>query len=392
MTVKYDEITNRIVNLASSLVQIPSRGDQDSVSKIINFISNWMSNHGLLVNNLYDKKGEMVGVYSVLNSSVQGPILCLNACLDTAPFGDESRWKFPPISGKINKGRLYGRGAADSKIAVSLFANLAIELIEANKIKRGKLYILFDGDEHTGNFGGIKSFLGTVPEPPDAVVVGYPGNYGIVVGARGFLRAKVYTFGITAHSGSKSNKGFNAIIKMANLIRAIYERPLPEENDSDFSFGPKVSVTKIAGGEGFSQIPDMCSCNIDFRLTPNINAKNAIDWLESIFNYIDKEYPSPRATQIETMETWPAYRLPDSHPIVTAFIKAAEKAFLRKLPPVVCGPSNIGNFLTSKGIPTICGFGVTYKNIHASGEYIEIDSIPPVYKTYNDAILTFLEE
>ena len=35
-----------------------------------------------------------------------------------------------------------------------------------------------------------------------------------------------------------------------------------------FSFGPKVTVTEIGGGEGFSQVPDRASCSLDMRLTP----------------------------------------------------------------------------------------------------------------------------
>jgi succinyl-diaminopimelate desuccinylase len=42
-----------------------------------------------------------------------GSRFVLDACLDTAPFGDEAAWTYPPASGVIADGWLHGRGSAD---------------------------------------------------------------------------------------------------------------------------------------------------------------------------------------------------------------------------------------------------------------------------------------
>ncbi|MDQ3814452.1 MAG: M20 family metallopeptidase [Armatimonadota bacterium] len=375
-----------IVDLTSKLVRIPSRAGLDPVDKILDFLSHWLAQRHLPVHRLRSPTGADVGLYLRLRSDEPGPALCLNACLDTAPFGDAEAWHYPPASGVIEDGRLHGRGAADSKIAVAIFSHLAAAFQHTQRLPRGELYIVFDADEHTGDFQGIKSFLKVTPRRPAAVLIGYPGNDKLVAGSRGFLRAEITVYGLGAHSGSSHNPGFNAILKMAHLIQSLHSRPLPQEEDPAFKMGPKVTVTEVQGGEGFSLIPDRCDCKVDFRLTPHVDKKIAAQWIESVVHQTDAEHPGTKPTHIDCKESWPAYRVPAAHPLVQQFLEAAQEVFGRDIPPVVSGPSNIGNYLASKNIPALSGFGVSYANIHAPDESVEIETIAPVYEVYRRAI------
>jgi succinyl-diaminopimelate desuccinylase len=375
-------VKESIVNLASELVRIPSRAGIDPNEKIIDFLSDWLAQRHFQVNRLHSTSGADVGLYLHLRSNKPGPVVCLNACLDTAPFGNEDAWHYPPTTGVIEKGRLYGRGSADSKIAVAIFSYLATAFQATEKLLNGELYIVFDADEHTGEFHSFKSLLGIVERRPDVVLIGYPGNDKLVVGSRGFLRADITVYGLSAHSGSSNYQGFNAVLKMAQLIDSLYSRPIPEEHDSNFSVGPKVTVTEVKGGEGFSLVPDRCCCKVDFRLTPNVDSNIAAQWIKSIVNHTDEKHSGPRPTRIDWKSSWPAYCLPLDHPLVKLFLGVAQEVFGRNITPVVSGPSNIGNYLASKGIPTLAGFGVSYSNIHATDESIEIETVMPVYETY----------
>lgn len=372
-----------IVNLAANLVRIPSRAGIDSPEPILNFLSDWLAQRQLHVKRLHDSGGDPVGLYVHIKALEPGPAICLNACLDTAPFGDEDSWRYPPCSGVIEAGRLNGRGSADSKTAVAIFSHLAVAFREAD-FPRGDLYILFDSDEHTGDFRGIKQFLQVISRPADAVLIGYPGNEKLVVGSRGFLRAEIEVYGVAAHSGSSSTKGFNAILKMAQLVEAFNDEPLPEEDDPEFD--AKVSVTEISGGQGFSQVPDLSRCKVDFRLTPAVDENVARRWIASVVEKIDRTYPSPRSTFIEWKESWPAYRVSERSPLVKEFLETAEEVFQRRIPLVVSGPSNIGNYLAAQDIPALAGFGVSYSNIHATDESVEIETIDQVYRVYYGAV------
>jgi succinyl-diaminopimelate desuccinylase len=371
-----------IASLASALIQIPSRAGIDASAPILSFLEKWMEQHGLETQPIVTLEGKKAGTFLHLRSGIPGPVLCLNACLDTAPFGDESAWQHSPTSGMILDGRLYGRGAADSKIAVSIFSHLAAKLVRTGGLERGELFVVFDADEHSGEFTGIKRFLEIAPARPEAVLIGYPGNQNLVIGSRGFLRAVIQVFGVAAHSGSRSRRGSNAIQKMAHLVEALYARELPKEAHPDFCFGAEMNVTEIQGGEGFSVIPDLCTCKVDLRLTPQVDRASAAGWLESIVRGVDLIFPGQRESEISWLESWPAYCVSRESYLVNEFLRVVEVVFGRPAQPVVSGPSNIGNFLASKGIPALAGFGVTYGNLHGTDEYCEVDTIAPVFETY----------
>ena len=380
-----------IVDLAASLIRLPSRAGIDEVERVLDFLTDWLMRRGLRPARLSGQAGNDVGIYLHLKAEEPGPAICLNACLDTAPFGDEEAWSRPPDAGVVEDGRLYGRGAADSKIAVSIFSHLALSFHQEKSLPRGELFIVFDADEHTGDFHGIKTFLETTPRKPDAVLIGYPGNDKLVVGSRGFLRAEITAYGTAAHSGASKPSGQNAIEKAMRLIQSLSARPLPSESDPYFSFGPKLTVTEVQGGEGFSVVPDRCCFKLDFRLTPHVNAEVAAEWIKQVVAGVDEQDKQSRPTRIDWKESWPAYRVPFESSLVKQFLDTAQEVFGRSVEPVISGPSNIGNYLAARGIPALSGFGVSYSNIHGTDESIEVETVMPVYQVYRRAIERILQ-
>ena len=219
---------------------------------------------------------------------------------------------------------------------------------------------------------------------PDAVSLGYPGNDCIVVGSRGFLRAKLHFSGKAAHSGEVGRTGINALTKAADFALKVAGAPFPETHDPAFPFGPAATVTHLSGGEGFSVVPDRAVCHVDIRLTREFDGTRAAHWLEEIVHAADRQ------CRIETIDHWPAYLVAPDHELVRSFSAAAERAFGRPIATDVCGPSNIGNLLAAQGVPTICAPGVSFANMHAADEWADIDSIAPVYAMYCDAAVRFL--
>lgn len=53
--------------------------------------------------------------------------------------------------------------------------------------------MLIDVDEHTGNFGGAKTYFAGPDSPSDVagIMIGYPGTDKLVVGGRGVHRAQL---------------------------------------------------------------------------------------------------------------------------------------------------------------------------------------------------------
>jgi succinyl-diaminopimelate desuccinylase len=378
-----------IVALTRELVAIPSRGGEDSCQPMIEHVATWLRNHDVAVSVLTSETGHPVAVVGEVVGPALGPTYCLDACLDTAPFGDLAAWDHPPTEPRISDGWLYGRGAADCKVAVAVFSHLAADFQQLRDSLRGRLLVLFDADEHTGDFAGVKTFLHSYPKL-DGVLIGYPGNYGVIVGARGFYRATITVHGIGGHSGGRQVGAQNAILRAAQLVQALDTATLPSPATGTFPLSPSLTVTGIAGGESFSTIPDRCDLNVDMRLTPDFDAAAARDLLRTAVNDIDAAQPATPPTSVREAESWPPYHLPARAPIVQAMLAAAHTHHKPDIEPVVCGPSNVGNYFAAHGIDATCGFGVTYENLHAPNEAIKLDTIEMTHAAYAAAVRLLL--
>lgn len=135
-----------VITLIQDLVRIPSRGGLDDYRPVLDRISTWLGDHDLPTRQLHDPTRQLLGITCDVAGAWPGPHYVLDACADTAPFGDEISWRHPPTSAVIEDGWLYGRGAADSKAAIAIFAHLAARLRHQTERMHGTLTVLFDAD------------------------------------------------------------------------------------------------------------------------------------------------------------------------------------------------------------------------------------------------------
>lgn len=382
-----------VISLIQDLVRIPTRGGIDSYDDIIEYMTRWLENRGLPCRQLHDEAtGRTVALVSGIRGQHPGPQYVLDACLDTAPFGDVDAWRYPPTSGTIEEGWLYGRGAADSKAAIAIFSHLADRISQDSTQLHGTLSLLFDADEHTGNFGGAKRYFGGTDAPHDigGVMIGYPGIDELIIGGRGFLRATATVRGQSGHTGSqRAANNTNAVEKAAELVKRLAVQRAPGPVDTTLDLPPKVTVTQISGGESYSIIPDHCTVNVDMRLTTDFDEPSGRRLLEEITAEIDKSWPSSPTTTV-FHESWPAYRLDENAAIRTAVLRATEHHLEDPVTAKVAGPSNIGNYLAKYGISATAGFGVNYRGLHGTDEGIELATIPAVQAVYHEAVLMLL--
>jgi succinyl-diaminopimelate desuccinylase len=126
------------------------------------------------------------------------------------------------------------------------------------------------------------------------------------------------------------------------------------------------------------------------RLTPDFDAAAARHLLRATIDDIDAAHPATAPTSVREAESWPPYHLPDRAPIVQAMLASARTHHKPDIAPVVCGPSNVGNYLAAHGIDATCGFGVTYENLHAPNERIKLDTIQMTSDVYSTAIHSLL--
>lgn len=381
-----------VIELTRELVTIPSRGGIESYGPVLDRVGAWLADRHLPVTVLTDKTDATVGLTCEVTGTRPGPRWVLDACLDTAPFGDEQAWTHPPTSAVITDGWMWGRGSSDSKSGAAIFCHIAAHLAAIRDQWRGTLVLLFDVDEHTGGFGGAKRYFEGEGAPDDVagVMIGYPGMTKLVVGGRGVYRAKLHVHGVASHSGSSNTITPSAIEKAAQLIRVLSTVDLADGVSERFPLPGKVTVTAVAGGEGYSVVPDLCTLNVDIRTTPTFDTDAAARLLARLVAEVDDQWPGTRPTLVQAETIWPAFALDADSRLRSALLGAAHAAGL-DVAAKIAGPSNIGNYLAGLGIPATAGFGVDHVGLHGTDERIRLDSIPAVQAVYHAAVLDLLQ-
>jgi succinyl-diaminopimelate desuccinylase len=379
-----------VVRLAQDLVRLPSRGGIDDYGPVLDRVESWLRERDLPHRRLHGADAGPVGLLVEIEGGRPGPWWTLDACLDTAPFGDEDAWSFPPTAGDVVDGWLRGRGAADSKLAASVFCHIAEDVHQDAARLAGGLSVLLDVDEHTGQFGGARAFLEDVrARRPSGVMIGYPGFDDVVVGGRGLWRAVVTVHAPSGHSGS-SKSVVSAVSRAARLVQLLDMVVLPGA-DEGFPLPAKLSVTSINGGSGWSVTPDRVDLNIDIRLTPALDGPAAAGLVRDVVARLDAELPPPRPTEVAEVACWPPFRLAPEQEPAAAMLRAADILEIR-LTAKTAGPSNIGNLLAGHGVATVAGFGTPYVGLHGTDERAQLAQLPLVHALYHRTVLDLLSD
>lgn len=165
-------------------------------------------------------------------------------------------------------GRIFGRGACDTKGSAAAMLGALCDLAQSPKRPR-ETEIIFAGlvDEENAQAGsralaasGIKA---------DLAIVGEPTRLQIVTAHKGTVWLRMETRGKAAH-GSRPELGRNAVHEMARVVDFLetdYAAILRQRRHP--LLGPAtISVGTISGGTQPNIVPDSCSISVDRRTLP----------------------------------------------------------------------------------------------------------------------------
>ena len=171
-------------------------------------------------------------LYARLGSTA--PHLCFAGHTDVVPAGDEKAWTRPPFGAVIDKGVLFGRGAADMKGGLACFLAATVDYLnEVGGLNRGSISFLITGDEEAIAINGtpkLLAWLKTRAETIDACVVGEPASLKAIgdeikIGRRGYMNAEVVVHGKQGHAAYPQNAD-NPVPKLARIIDRVCSKPL----------------------------------------------------------------------------------------------------------------------------------------------------------------------
>ncbi len=186
--------------------------------------------------------------------------------LDTVNVAHEAQ--FSPVE---SKGRIYGRGACDTKGSVAAMFLAVCELAKKGWGPAGT-EIIFAGlvDEEVGQAGSRT--LAASGFQADLAIIGEPTLLKVVTAHKGGIYLQLETKGKSAH-GSCPHLGRNAVLEMAKIVQLLeqdYAHQLRGRRHPLLGH-PTISVGLIEGGVQPNIVPSSCRITADRRTLPGEN-------------------------------------------------------------------------------------------------------------------------
>ena len=271
--------------------------------------------------------------------------------------------QFTPVT---KNGRLYGRGACDTKGSVAAMLS-AVMNIAQNKQRPAETEIVFAAlvDEENGQTGSRK--LAASGFKADLAIVGEPTRLQVVTTHKGDLWLRLETHGRSAH-GSVPHLGRNAVhtaARVVDLLETTYAAQLRARTHPLLGHGT-INVGAIRGGVQANIVPDECSVIVDRRTLPGENEASVRRELAALFrrHQLDVTIHDTKGAPCNATETDPGL------PLVRQFLKCAGRrrsigvAFFCDAAP-----------LSAAGIPSIVFGPGDLAQAHTADEWMALDSL-----------------
>ena len=255
-----------------------------------------------------------------------------------------------PFSGEMRDGKIWGRGASDTKGPMAAMLWTLWEMREKIPLLPHEIWFAGLMSEEAGQ-DGSRAFAAEMRTDLDAsgveafAVVGEPTGLDIVHAHKGALWLTLTARGKATHA-SVPEQGENAIYKMADVIRTIRDEIAPAlKKITDPVLGsPSISVGVCRGGSKTNIVADLCTAEVDIRIIPG-----EFDTLAFVSEKLRAVCPD---LEIAHTQSLPLHTDP-AHPLVRALEKAGGKCtgapwfcdaavFARHgIPAVAVGPGSI---------------------------------------------------
>lgn len=287
-----------------------------------------------------------------------------------------------PFGGEIRDGKVYGRGASDTKGTMAAMLWALYELRETLPSLSHPISFVGLMGEEAGQ-PGSKDFARRHAEEYEFAVVGEPTELDTVFAHKGCVWLRLTTSGVSCH-GSTPHLGDNAIRKMLPLLDSLLPRleaKLSQFNDDTLGQAT-VSLGSLQGGTSPNIVPSSCSAILDCRETPALaNAGGVATLVQECL----EEMEGGDSVEIEI--------LGDSFPLLTD----PETDGIQRLQSIGSGLTTAPWFcdagrLGEKGLAAVaCGPG-KIAQAHTKDEFLAIDDLEAGVEFYKKFLLTYLEE
>lgn len=344
----------------------------------------------------YASRPVVIGKYTAKGEK-RGKSAIFQGHIDVVSPEPMSKWNYDPWGSTIIGNKMYGRGIADMKAGVAAMI-FALKAIQSAGVELANDVILktVTEEECTGNGAlaaieaGYKADAALIPEPLGQI--GLTAQVGVI-----WVRIKV--LGLGAHT-ERANRAVNAIVKSYELVNALlnYEKEInnrPKHKDYLHHSHPfNINIGKIHSGDWPSTVPSECTIEARVGFNPGMKpeiVKNELktyllkatekdEWL--------KENP-PEITfygfHAEGFSIDPNQELFNTLGEAHRLIENRNLTF-----GAFTGTTDARFYNLYYDIPATC-YGPTGANLHGPDEWVDLDSVKRVTKTYAAFLLKWCQ-
>jgi acetylornithine deacetylase/succinyl-diaminopimelate desuccinylase-like protein len=260
------------VELLQALIRIPSvnpEGDPGTAhtgeQAIAEWLAGWMRHEfpqaRIELREVLPGRPNLVVRFS--DSAGKKPRLLLAPHTDTVSVGGMT---IDPFCGDMRDGRVWGRGASDTKGTMAAMLWALRDLRDRLAALGHEVWFAGLCGEEAGQYGARAL---AAQERLDFVIAGEPTELNAVVALKGALWLTLTTRGRAVHAADPQ-RGDNAIYKMADVLQFIRDELAAELASGEHPLlgQATISAGTVKGGSKINIVPDVCTAEVDIRYLP----------------------------------------------------------------------------------------------------------------------------
>jgi len=312
-----------------------------------------------------------------------GPLkILIDGQLDCVGVGDPDAWDHDPFEGKLEDGKIWGRGAVDELPVVACAAYGMKMLMERGVPDDVTIYLSASVMEEDCDGYCLLHLIEKEGIRPDVVVIGEPTDMGVYRGQRGRVEAVITARGVSAHA-AHPDQGVNALYKLAPIltdIEALNER-LP--SDPFLGKGTVVASYLECDSASLNAVPAAARLYVDRRLTAGEDPEEALAVIAALPSMGDCELKmleydeiSWRGERAHQDKFFPAWVLNEDHALVQGVAEAVESV-TGEAPRISRWGFSTNGVATAgrHGIPSV-GFAPGIEELsHSTEEWVKVDDL-----------------
>jgi acetylornithine deacetylase/succinyl-diaminopimelate desuccinylase family protein len=373
------KLTSTLIQIDSSNPGLSSAGGAGE-SEIGNYIAAWLEHRGVQVHRLESHPGRP-SVVGIVRGSGNGKSIMFNGHIDTVT---NAGYKGNALSGLIEDGKIYGRGAVDMKSGVAA-AMCALERLIGRGLK-GDIILAAVADEEYLSHGTEEVLAaGWVA---DGAIITEPTELSAVLYHKGFVWFEVNIKGRASH-GSLPNLGIDSIVKAGYFLvelDKLKDKLASDTGHAEMGNG-SIHAGLIKGGEEPSSYPAETIITIERRTVAGETPERIETELRAILDRLTATV-ADFAYDLKQTYSRPSFYVEKDDP----FIKKCLRNFQDVLgqAPVVHGVGFWADtaLILEKGIPCLL-FGPSGGGLHAETEWATVESINAVTDALERTALDF---